>query len=90
MSARDDLRDFVFQNSYAHDMPYRLDRDRPQGGEDIPYGEYLAVVDEMIDAYAHELAEKQRAMVESRPVGDLMRIFFRGAANVIDPEVSDG
>lgn len=87
MSARDDLRDFVFQNSYAHDMPYRLDRDRPQGGEDIPYGECLAVVDEMIDAYAHELAEEIRANVDMKGA-DL--VDAADAADFIDPEVSDG
>lgn len=43
---------------------------------------------EMIDAYAHALAERQRAMVADRPTGDLMRMFFREAANVIDPEVT--
>jgi hypothetical protein len=85
MSAREDLRDFIFQNSYAHDMPYRLDRSRPRGGEDIPYGEYPAVVNEMIDAYAHELAEKIRA-------NGCQEINWCGcplAADLIDPEVSD-
>lgn len=45
-----------------------------------------ALLEDFEAAHAHELAEKQRAMVEDHPVGDLMRTFFRGAANLIDPE----
>lgn len=41
--------------------------------------------DEFIDAFAHELAEKIRKTVDDVSGNDLMRTFFRGAANVIDP-----
>lgn len=38
-----------------------------------------------IDAFAHELAEQIRKTVDDVNGNDLMRTFFRGAANVIDP-----
>lgn len=41
---------------------------------------------EYIDAFAHELAEQIRVTVDDVNGNDLMRTFFRGAANVIDPK----
>lgn len=42
----------------------------------------------LVDAYAHELAEKQRAYFDQ--LGLSLPAIIEGAINRIDPEVSDG
>jgi hypothetical protein len=44
-----------------------------------------ALIDAVLAEHAHELAEKIRKTVDDVNGNDLMRTFFRGAANVIDP-----
>lgn len=61
MGARERLRAFIIQNSYAHDMPYRLLLEGEEWGTgprpdlDIPDEEYPAVVDGLLDAYCAEV-----------------------------------
>jgi hypothetical protein len=57
------------------------------------YGMYESHVMEMLDAYAHELAEKIRNTPSPRDPDDYGGLVDMGAdwaANLIDPEVSSG
>lgn len=84
--ARQNIVDFALRN----EPEFPCDQD---GHGLYAQGEYEAHVNELLDTYAHELAEKQREAAKGRFAASSWATWWRRkswleAADLIDPEVS--
>lgn len=53
------------------------------------YGELGATSEELVDGYAHQLAEQLRNNAATGDKSGLTRIYYRAAADFIDPRAAD-